>query len=1308
MMRMQLTCVVRSTLMGIVLATVATSNAVAQDGFDSLFNGKDLSGWSGDPELWTVEDGAITGRTKGPDHLKYNKFLILEGKPFENFILRVKFRLEGNNNSGVQYRSVQLKDAGDWVVKGYQADIHSKPEYTGMLYDERGRGILAQRGQKVTVTATGEKSVKTVEEKPAEIDLSEWHELEIFAAGNRLIHRIDGQVTVDVSDEQTSEAESKGIIALQVHRGPAMVAQFKDIRIRRLPPSPQSINVNSGNDQSSTSPERSKGNVQTPKKPQTTPAGAKIEGQAVAQNKKVPRKAAGNSKKKVAAPRPEAVTPQWVWYKPDGQLAQRVFFRKEMTIRGAIGAARLFAACDNEMTVYFDGQKVLESGSWDQPEFANIAALLEKETPGNKHVLAVEGVNIGENNPAGLLVRLDFDSGWRDAWSVVTDSSWKVSTSAGEGWLNAGFDDSQWDAAEVITAIGGAPWTSLTPERLAAAARLKEPTATPAESLKVASGFKVDLLYSVPKGVQGSWVNMCVDPKGRLIVSDQYGGLYRVTLPPVDSTDEIKLEKINVDIGEAQGLLWAFDSLYVVVNRGQKYASGLYRVRDTDGDDQLDQLETLRTLDGGGEHGPHAILLTPDRKGLYVVCGNGTQLTEIDSSRVPQVWDEDLLLPRAYGRGFMRGKRAPGGYISRIDPDGKKWELVATGFRNEFDAALNSAGDLFTYDADMEWDMNTPWYRPTRICHVVSGAEFGWRNGGGKWPVHYPDSVPPVVDVGPGSPTGICFGTGADFPQRYQQALFASDWSYGKLYAVHLVPQGGSYAATLEEFITGTPLPLTDVVINPHDGAMYFAIGGRRVQSGLYRVTWDGTTEPEPRPVPGSPTIAADPQAGERHKLRRSLEELHHGDHPDAVKKAWPYLGHEDRAIRFAARIAIEHRPISEWQEQALTEADPTAALNALMALARQIPRTDRGDGPDIDTPPARFPATDQDRHPLLEPLLMATAKFSFPDLNHPQRIALMRVLTLTFVRAGSPTDAMRDALIRRFDPVFPCDDPVVDFELAQLMVYLQADSAAGKVVTLLKNAPTQEQQIDLARTLRHLRRGWNRDLQQDYFSWFVQAMNYRGGASFSLFVENIKKDAVAMLTDDDRQALAKVLNAKPQSITGPIAAPREFVREWKFEELVPIVQNGLHGRDFERGRQLFGAANCFACHRFDNQGGAVGPDLTALAGRFSSRDILESIVNPSKVISDQYAAVSIVTIDGKVITGRIVNLAGNSIRVNTNMLDPDAQVGVDRQQIEEIVPSPTSMMPVGLLNTLNEDEILDLMAYLMSRGDRNANYFKN
>ena len=238
-------------------------------------------------------------------------------------------------------------------------------------------------------------------------------------------------------------------------------------------------------------------------------------------------------------------------------------------------------------------------------------------------------------------------------------------------------------------------------------------------------GFKAELIYAVPRETEGSWVSLTVDPKGRLIASDQYGKLFRITPPPVGQSGEAKVEALAVEIGEAQGLTWAFDSLYVVVNSGGKFPSGLYRVRDTDGDDQLDKVELLRSIDGGGEHGPHAVIPSPDGKSLYVVAGNATKVPELAGSLVPRDWGEDTILPRMPdGNGFMADEKAPGGkYICRVEPRQARTEaLVSMGFRNPYDIAFNKQGDLFTFDADMEWDFNTPWYRPTRVCNAACPA----------------------------------------------------------------------------------------------------------------------------------------------------------------------------------------------------------------------------------------------------------------------------------------------------------------------------------------------------------------------------------------------------------------------------------------------------------------------------------------------------------------------------------------------------------------------------------------------------------
>ncbi|HXG13256.1 MAG TPA: c-type cytochrome [Gemmataceae bacterium] len=850
----------------------------------------------------------------------------------------------------------------------------------------------------------------------------------------------------------------------------------------------------------------------------------------------------------------------------------------------------------------------------------------------------------------------------------------------------------------------------------------RPPSATPAERLKVAKGFRVELLYSVPKETEGSWVSMCLDPQGRLIVSDQYGGLYRVTPPPLTphpsppqggegrknaspfssasgerggsegggKASETKVEKIPVAIGEAQGLLWAFDSLYVVVN-SRKYESGLYRVRDTDGDGELDEVKLLRRLrGGGGEHGPHAVLLTPDGKSLVVVHGNQTPLTQFDRTRVPPIWGEDHLLPRMPdGRGFMAGVLGPGGAMYKVDPEGKSWELLTVGFRNQYDAAFNRHGELFTYDADMEWDFNTPWYRPTRVCMATSGSEFGWRNGSGKWPPYYPDSLPAIVDIGPGSPTGVCFGYGAKFPAKYQEAFFICDWSYGKLYAVHLTPHLSAYKGEAEEFISGSPLPLTDLVINPRDGAMYFIVGGRRTQSGLYRVTYVGPESTAPS--------KGDDRGAEFRAIRHQLEAFHGRKDPQAVDAAWPYLNHEDRYIRYAARVALEHQDPPTWRERALAEKDPQAALTALLALVR-VSASDPFHRPK-DAPPVD--------ESLKARLLAALDRIAWDVLSDEQRLELLRVYGLVFNRMGRPDEATRQRTIARFDPHYPARNRLLNAELCQMLVYLEAPSAAAKTMKLLEAAPTQEEQIEYAKSLRVLKTGWTPELRRQYFSWFLKAGTFKGGASFEGFMRNIKKDAVANLSEEERAALKPILEAQPTQAPVAVAPPRPFVKKWTVDELAAAAEKGLKHRDYDRGRALFGAANCFACHRFANEGGATGPDLTGAAGRFNVRDLLESIIEPSKEISDQYAAVIIATRDGKVITGRIVNIHGDSWSVNTDMLNPSALVRVDSRQVESVETSKVSMMPTGLLDTLKEDEILDLLAFLLSRGNRSDPMFR-
>ena len=858
---------------------------------EKLFNGKDLSGWKGLSKFWSVKDGVIVGETKPDNPTRGNTFLVHQGNPVDDFELTLKAKITGNNNSGIQYRSKVVNEK-NWVVSGYQMDMHPSQNYLGMMYEEKGRGIIAQRGQKIKVGNDGKRAIVGDFDKKKKINLGDWNTYTVIAKGNVLTHKVNGATTAEIVDEEKAKRSLSGVIALQLHGGGPMKIEVKDIVLTRI------------------------------------------------------------SKK----------------------------------------AAKKKQASNGEAVVHPDG-------------------------------------------------------------------------------------------------------------------------------------FEVEKIYTVPKGQQGSWVSMAIDDKGRLYCSDQgKAGIWRITLG-----EELKVEKVPAQISGGQGLLWAFNRLYVCVNGGGVggHGSGLYYLHDTNGDDQLDNVTPLRGLQGGGEHGPHAVVLTPDGKSLMVVGGNHTKPPNPETYSVPKNYAEDLLLPRmADARGHARNIRAPGGWIAKTDPDGKAWNFYSSGFRNQYDVAYNADGEMFTYDSDMEWDSGTPWYRPTRVYHCTSGSEFGWRTGTGKWPAWYPDCLPPTVDIGPGCPTGVMSGLGSNFPADYQHAIYAFDWTYGTIYAIHLAPEGSSYRGVKEEFVTGVPLNVTDGVIGK-DGNMYFAVGGRGTQSALYRVTYTGDASKDRR--------FPDKEANQALRAkRRELEQYHGKAVAGSVPKLWSSLGHEDRFIRYAARIALEHQPVSDWAAKALNEDDLQTSLTALLALTRQ------GDA-------SHQPA-----------LLDALSQLSPAGMSEAQKLEALRVLSLCFIRMGKPDAATAEEIITAISPLYPAKTDALNRELVDMLVYLGSPDVVAKTVPLLSqeavgleeiefdddllkrsgrygnsflnqkaNNP-QRQQIHYAFALKNVSNGWTPELRKQFFTWFAKARNFKGGASFGGFINNFRNEALSKITDAKEKAAMDSLSKAP------------------------------------------------------------------------------------------------------------------------------------------------------------------------------------
>jgi putative heme-binding domain-containing protein len=974
----------------------------------------------------------------------------------------------------------------------------------------------------------------------------------------------------------------------------------------------------------------------------------------------------------------------WIWADgPGSKDAAQI--RQTFEVTQALKEGVLFLTCDNGATVFLDGQAVLTNADWNQP---NKIDLTRKLSPG-KHELLANCKN--EGDVAGLVARLVMKPKSGKEIVVATDGTWEAKAPGA----------SAWKPAKVIGKYGDDPWG----DALAGAgAPALPPSATAVDTIQVHAGFKVDLIYSVPKSQQGSWVSMTVDPKGRLIACDQGGGLYRLTLPVPGSGATASVEHLTNSVGGAHGLLYAFDSLYVMVNE-QGGRQGLWRLRDTNGDDQFDEEKLLRHIDGGGEHGPHGIVLSPDGKSLYVAAGNHTKLPEhLELSRAAKAWNEDQIVTRLWdANGHARGILAPGGYICKSDPDGKVFELVSYGYRNLYDFAFNYAGDIVTYDSDMEWDAGMPWYRPTRICLATSGSDLGWRSGAGKWPPYYPDSVPALVDIGPGSPTGVVSGQGSKFPAKYQNAIFANDWTYGTMYAIHMTPEGAGYKTEKEEFVSGRPLPLTDVLIHPKDGAMYFAIGGRGTQSAVYRVTYVGSEKTTP---------VAQAKLTSDLKTRHELELLHNeGTGPDAVAKAWPHLGSSDRWIRYAARVAIERQPVDGWADRVFTEKRPWAIIEGAVALARM------------------GSASHRDR--LLETL----NHLDFAKLDEAGRLAAVRAYQLTIIRLGNPDGAVRAGAIKRLDDLYPSSSRPLNRELAGALIHLEAQGVVAKTVPLMLTAndsdlkyasdallernrgyadafsqasasrPNQEQ-IAFAYLLREAKVGWTPALHKAFFAWFPRTAPWRGGNSFRGFLENIRKDALENVSDStERQTLASLSVTKLAAPNTQYAAPKGPGKAYTVDQALALLKNGVKGRSYENGRDLFNSVGCASCHRFNGAGGGVGPDLTGVASRYTPHDLVENIIEPSKVISDQYGSEEVQLADGSTLVGRAYEDKGNLVVV-ADPRNPDESTSVPLSQVKSRKPYPISLMPAGLINPLNSDEVLNLIAYLQSGGDPKSTVF--
>jgi glucose/arabinose dehydrogenase len=577
---------------------------------------------------------------------------------------------------------------------------------------------------------------------------------------------------------------------------------------------------------------------------------------------------------------------QWIWtpdHEKEGVPAGAVcHFRKVFSTEKA-EAATVAIAADDHYELYVNGRRVGSGSSTRKLTEYDIERYLVR---GN-NIVAVKVSNRG-GKTAALAARVTVKEKEGQWVAHSTDASWKTNPRPLPLWNTALYNDRNWDEAQAFGALGetapfdrrelaagespppaagplpsygepaaadtNAPTTEAaaekpppTPNRAVGAREggLKEPVKAglPASG-RFASGDEFEVQQVLTGEQTGSLIAMTFNEFGQIIASKEGGPLLLLH----DSNNDQLIDAVRTiceEVTDCHGIL-ALNGEVFVTGQGPE-GPGLYRLTDSDRDGTLEEVRTLLKFKCEvAEHGAHGVVLGPDGL-LYVLLGNhATVDTDYDpTSPHRDYYEGDLVTPKYEDPGgHAVGIKAPGGTIVRTDTDGSGVQLVCGGLRNPYDLAFNRDGELFIHDADMESDIGTTWYRPTRLCHLIPGGEYGWRSGWSKWPDYYVDALPSLLETGRGSPTGITSYNHFMFPLRYHGALFTADWSQGKIIAVTMQRSGASYVATAETFVEGNPLNVTDLEVGP-DGWLYFATGGRGTSGGIYRVVWKGQVPPQ-------------------------------------------------------------------------------------------------------------------------------------------------------------------------------------------------------------------------------------------------------------------------------------------------------------------------------------------------------------------------------------------------------------------------------------------------------------------------------
>lgn len=921
-------------------------------------------------------------------------------------------------------------------------------------------------------------------------------------------------------------------------------------------------------------------------------------------------------------------------------------FSHQVKHEGKLLKAVLLTASDASVDVLLDGKAI---ATLKAAETAYGIDLTKQLSDGRSHEI---GLRLPAKAKTAALLELNGDLA-AVRW-IVTDGTWKNAVITGSTDTDPATNP--FDLKKTFDAYNS--WQLAKPGA--------QNKATDPNTLTLLPGFKAELIRSAQPG-EDSWVSLAFDPQGRITLGKEKKGLLRLT---ISGSGDQKVETIDDELQECRGLLYAHGSLYANANN----TKALFRLTDKDGDGVFEERKELMRTGGGVGHGRNHIKLGPEGD-IYVAHGNNVLLPENIAPDSPlKNYANDQLIPNPWDGSMFDGNvELPAGHILRVKPDGSKITLLAGGLRNPLDIAFNHAGDLFTFDADMERDVGTPWYMPTRVLHVVPGADFGWRRGTGRFPAWYADTLPSVIDIGLSSPTGIYFGYGSEFPKKYREALYILDWSYGRIIAVHLQSTGASYTATQEDFVTGRPLNVTDGCIGP-DGAMWFTTGGRGTQSGLYRVS---ALKPEREPKSLGQAYAYSGSTLVRHVLEESMPVIPGLPPPEpkpSLDFAWEHLRMADPFARLAARQWVEHAPLDQWRTRAFAENDATRSTTAMLALARV------GEKADLE--------------PILDAVMKATPR---PTLE------ALRVVSVAIARLGEPTH--KDKL--HAWAAYPASETLLNRELCRLLVYLKSPTVIEKTIPLLKAATTSEDLLFYPFMLRYLKDGWTLEQRRVVFAALNKAEKMNGASTFFKAISDTRSELAAALKPEEAVRLAALINPPKPVALSPHALPGHTFKNWKLEDLEPLLAKmDAKTRNRDSAKDALVRAQCVFCHRVGNDpslpAGVFGPDLVQVSARFGRKDLLDHILNPSKFIDEKFRLVTIKTSDGKTISGSLESEDDERLVLKPNPLAQETSE-IGKAMIQSRSVSETSPMPAGLLNALKAEQILDLLAWFeaMAAGTR-------